>query len=111
MMNHTYLQEDVMIRKAVETLLQALGPVETARFLALPRQHRLDSVVRHHRWQESLDKKLFFDQVFGASDVRNQSSLDQFLALRGALRDDEAFDAAMEFLEKAWQQWTTLESV
>jgi antitoxin component of MazEF toxin-antitoxin module len=36
--------------------------------------------------------------------------LDRFLALRGALRDDEAFDAAIEFLDKAWQQWAALES-
>ena len=32
--------------------------------------------------------------------------LDQFLALRGVLREDEAFDTAMEFLDQAWQSWT-----
>lgn len=32
--------------------------------------------------------------------------LDQFLALRGALREDQAFDAAIEFLDQAWQSWT-----
>lgn len=32
--------------------------------------------------------------------------LDQFLALRGALREDESFDTAIEFLEKAWLSWT-----
>jgi antitoxin component of MazEF toxin-antitoxin module len=37
--------------------------------------------------------------------------LDQFLALRGVLRDDDAFDEAMELLEKGWQSWTTPDSV
>ncbi len=62
---HTYLQEDEMIRRAVETLLRALGPVEATRFLALPRERRLDSVQRHREWQDSLDQETFFRQVFG----------------------------------------------
>lgn len=33
------------------------------------------------------------------------ASLNKFLALQGALRDDEAFDQAMELIEKAWQEW------
>ena len=33
---HRYLQEDELIRRAVAALLQAPGPVETARFLNLP---------------------------------------------------------------------------
>ena len=32
--------------------------------------------------------------------------LDQFLALRGVLKDDPEFDSAMEFLNQAWQKWT-----
>jgi antitoxin component of MazEF toxin-antitoxin module len=36
--------------------------------------------------------------------------LDQFLALRGALREDESFDAAIEFLDKAWSSWTIPDS-
>ncbi len=32
--------------------------------------------------------------------------LERFLALRGALADDTAFDRAIEFLERAWQAWT-----
>ncbi len=35
---HTYLREDEMIRRAVSTLMEKLGPVETSRFLTLPRQ-------------------------------------------------------------------------
>jgi hypothetical protein len=63
--NHTFLQEDEMVRRAIEALMEALGPIETARFLTLPRRRRLDSVMRHRQWQDSLDKDLFFDQVFG----------------------------------------------
>lgn len=62
---HTYLQEDEMIRRAVETLLRALGPVEATRFLALPRERHLDSVQRHREWQDTLDQEAFFRQVFG----------------------------------------------
>ncbi|RME55826.1 hypothetical protein D6779_11810 [Candidatus Parcubacteria bacterium] len=37
--------------------------------------------------------------------------LDQFLALRGILEDDQDFDAAIEFLNRAWQEWRTPRSV
>jgi antitoxin component of MazEF toxin-antitoxin module len=37
--------------------------------------------------------------------------LDQFLALRGALRDDDDFDAAIALLEQGWQSWTIPHSV
>jgi len=30
--------------------------------------------------------------------------LEQFLALRGALSEDESFDQAMEFINQAWQR-------
>ncbi len=65
MRTHTYLREEEMIQQAVQVLLEALGPVETARFLALPRQRRLDSVLRHRQWQDELDQDLFFNQIFG----------------------------------------------
>jgi hypothetical protein len=64
MSEHTYLQEDEMIRRAIEALLRDLGPVEAARFLTLPRRRRVDSVTRHRLWQESLERARFFDQVF-----------------------------------------------
>ena len=35
------------------------------------------------------------------------SSLDQFLALRGSLSDDEQFDTGIEFIDKAWDSWKT----
>lgn len=37
--------------------------------------------------------------------------LDQFLALRGALENDQEFDTALEFLNQAWQEWTVTGSV
>ncbi|MCC7161863.1 MAG: hypothetical protein IT331_05195 [Anaerolineae bacterium] len=47
--------------------------------------------------------------------IENQSlrlaRLDQFLKLRGALANDQAFDEAMEHMERAWQQWIVPESV
>ncbi len=39
-----YLNEEELIRKAIEALLQELGPVETARFVNLPRPKRIESV-------------------------------------------------------------------
>jgi antitoxin component of MazEF toxin-antitoxin module len=37
--------------------------------------------------------------------------LDQFLSLRGTLREDDAFDTAIEFLNQGWKSWTTPDSV
>ena len=68
MSEHVYLQEDEVIQRAVNALVEALGPVEAARFLTLPRRRRLDSVARHHKWQDSLDKDRFFDQVFASQE-------------------------------------------
>jgi transposase-like protein len=65
MREHTLLQEDEMVRRAIDALMNNLGPVETARFLNLPRARRLNSVLRHRKWQAGLDKNRFFDQVFG----------------------------------------------
>jgi hypothetical protein len=56
-----------MIRQALEALMKALGPVETARFLTLPRGRRLESVRRHREWQANLDPQEFFDLVFGST--------------------------------------------
>ena len=69
MKEHVYLDENEMIRRAVKALLQDLGPIETARFLNLAQQRRVDSVLRHRLWQEKLDRDRFFDQVFGPENV------------------------------------------
>ncbi len=37
--------------------------------------------------------------------------LDQFLALRGTLSEDKAFDTALEFLDQTWHSWTIPNSV
>ncbi len=37
--------------------------------------------------------------------------LDQFLALRGALKNDQEFDTAIGFLNQSWQEWKTPNSV
>lgn len=67
MKEHTYLEQEELVRRAVDALLRDLGPIETARFLTLEPRHRLDSVTRHRLWQENLDRDCFFDQVFGTS--------------------------------------------
>jgi hypothetical protein len=61
---HSYLQEDELVRRAIGALLQSLGPVEATRFLTLARTRQLDSVQRHREWQETLNKDPFFDRVF-----------------------------------------------
>lgn len=71
---HTYLEEDEMIQRAINVLLENLGSIETVRFLTLPRQRRLDSVTRHRCWQETLDKDRFFDQVFGSPSTEETST-------------------------------------
>ncbi len=59
-----YLEEEILIRKAISVLLQELGPTETARFINLPRVKRIESVKRHRQWQKSLDKDKFLEEVF-----------------------------------------------
>ena len=61
-----FIPEEKLIKLALQALLQALGPVEMTRFLALEQTNRLDSVERHRQWQESLDRTEFYDQLFQA---------------------------------------------
>lgn len=60
-----YLSEDELIKRGVDALMQALGPIETARFLNLRQKRLTDSVQRHREWQAGLDPDEFFRQVFG----------------------------------------------
>ena len=62
-----YLPEEQLVQKALEVLMATLGPVETTRFLALSREGRLESVERHRRWQETLERNAFFDEVFSTA--------------------------------------------
>lgn len=74
MTSHTLLPEETMIRKAVQALVEALGPVEAARFLNLSRRQELDAVAWHRQWQETLDPVQFFDEVFGLETDGNSST-------------------------------------
>lgn len=60
-----YLDEQATIKKGVDALVRELGPVEAMRFLSFPRGRRQESVKRHRKWQKTLEKKRFFDEVFG----------------------------------------------
>ena len=59
-----YLNEDDLVRKAVDILIQKLGPIETARFINIPQKRRIESVKRHRQWQKQLIKDKFYDEVF-----------------------------------------------
>ena len=59
-----YLSEDVVIQKAVDALMKALGPVEAFRFMNMPKRKKVESVKRHRDWQQTLNKTKFFDEVF-----------------------------------------------
>jgi hypothetical protein len=59
-----YMDEEAVIEKAVKILMKELGPVETIRFINLPKRKRLESVRRHREWQKLLDKDRFFNEVF-----------------------------------------------
>ncbi len=61
-----FIDEEQLVTRAVEVLVKELGPVETSRFLSLPRKKRLESVKRHRQWQAQLRKDEFFDHVFSA---------------------------------------------
>jgi len=60
-----YMDEDELIRKSIEVLMEKIGPVETIRFMNIPRKKRIESVRRHRKWQKMLDKDKFFDEIFG----------------------------------------------
>ena len=59
-----YLEEEILIKKAIEVLMKELGPVEAMRFVNMPRKKRLESVRRHRGWQKLLNKEQFFKGVF-----------------------------------------------
>jgi len=59
-----YLNEDDLVKKAVDILIQKLGPLETARFINIPQKRRIESVKRHRQWQKQLSKDKLYDEVF-----------------------------------------------
>ncbi len=60
-----YMDEDTLIKRSIEILMERIGPVETIRFINIPRKKRIESVRRHREWQKKLDKERFFNEVFG----------------------------------------------
>jgi len=61
-----FTDEKQLITKAVNVLVNELGPVEASRFLALPKKKRIESVKRHRQWrgQGQIQQAEFFDRVF-----------------------------------------------
>ena len=60
-----FISEDRLFKKAIDILMEKLGPVETNRFLSLPSKERMESVKRYRKWQSKLDKDTFFNEFFG----------------------------------------------
>jgi len=58
------MDEEVLVKKSLNILIENLGPIETIRFLNIPKEKRIDSVKRHREWQKMLDKEEFFKEVF-----------------------------------------------
>lgn len=59
-----YQGEEEILKKGITVLLKELGPVETARFLNIPRKKRIESVKRHRVWQATLSKEEFLNEIF-----------------------------------------------
>ncbi len=59
-----YMDEDIVIKKAMKVLINELGPVEAIRFITIPKIKRMESVRRHREWQKMLDKDRFFNEIF-----------------------------------------------
>jgi len=59
-----YMDEDLIIQKAIRVLVEELGPIDAIRFITIPKTKRMESVKRHRDWQMMLDKDRFFDEVF-----------------------------------------------
>jgi len=54
-----YMDEEMVIKKAMKVLIRELGPVEAIRFINIPKKRRIDSIRRHREWQKLLDKATF----------------------------------------------------
>ncbi len=59
-----YMNEEVIIKKAMGILIKELGPVEAIRFITMPKIKRMESIKRHREWQKMLNKNSFFNDVF-----------------------------------------------
>ncbi|OQY54068.1 MAG: hypothetical protein DRR08_14735 [Candidatus Parabeggiatoa sp. nov. 2] len=68
-----YLPEENLVEQALVALMKALAPVETMRFLNLPRSRCLESVERHQKWQATLNQE--DSQVFGSHNNDNSPTV------------------------------------
>ena len=59
-----FLDEEAVIKRAIDVLMKELGPIETVRFITVPKKKRTESVKRHREWQKLLEKDKLFDEVF-----------------------------------------------
>ncbi len=59
-----YMDEDILLEKAIKLLVKGLGPVEAIRFINISKKRRMESVKWHREWQKHLDKEKFFAEVF-----------------------------------------------
>ncbi|MEE9337297.1 MAG: hypothetical protein V3U87_04390 [Methylococcaceae bacterium] len=64
MSEHIIMNEEQLIKKAVQVLVREFGSVEASRFLSIPQPKRKDSLERHQEWQNALNKDAFFDEIF-----------------------------------------------
>ena len=64
MSEHIMMNEEQLIKKAVQVLVREFGSVEASRFLSIPQHKRKDSLERHQEWQNALNKDAFFDEIF-----------------------------------------------
>ena len=64
MSEHIVMNEEQLIKKAVQVLVREFGPVEASRFLSIPQPKRQHSLKRHEIWQNGLNKEIFFNEVF-----------------------------------------------
>jgi hypothetical protein len=58
------LDEEAIVKRAIDVLMKELGPIETVRFITVPKKKRMESLKRHREWQKLLDKDKLFDEVF-----------------------------------------------
>ena len=64
MSEHIMMNEEQLIKKAVQVLVREFGSVEASRFLSIPQHKREDSLKHHETWQKGLNKEEFFNDVF-----------------------------------------------
>lgn len=64
MKNAKYMDEELVIQKGVDLLMNGLGPLEALRFLNMSSKKRVDSIKQHREWQSGLNEKQFLDDIF-----------------------------------------------